>query len=160
VSEVAAAAQRWAGVAKVRFSYASALDGSSCTPSNIANGTLAVDFVVQPWDESCKASGGFPWLAKVDQALNIPQCGLPGFLGDHELGHILGLLHEMEHSQNTCGVTQGGGATDLTAFDTSSVMFYSNCTGDAASRRISMLDGVGIRKIYGPPQWWWPVQGS
>lgn len=155
VAQIAAAAAHWQGVTKVVFVYAGSLDGVGCTTANIANGTLAVDFVVRPTAVSCTASGAFPWFARSDQAFDIPACGLPGLLGDHELGHILGLRHEMEHSQNNCGVTPSSSDTDLTTFDTESVMFYADCVGNAASRPISPLDGVGIRKIYGPPDWWW-----
>lgn len=157
VDAVAAGARHWQGVANVVFKYRSDLDGAGCTTANIANGSLPVSFVVKPVAVNCTASGAFPWMVASDQALNIPSCGLPGYLADHELGHILGLRHEMEHSQNDCGYGVDVKDTDLTAYDRQSVMFYSNCTGDASSRVISSLDGVGIRKLYGPPSWWWSM---
>jgi hypothetical protein len=150
----------WQGIANVRFTYMSNLDGASCTNTGANPG---VDFVVQHYADSSTAIGPFPSLAWASQKLLVPTSGISRLLAIHEIGHTIGFRHEHISAAATprCseGGTEGVDYESLTAFDTASVMKYANCTVSSVinGTELSLLDGVGTRLAYGPPNWWWAV---
>jgi hypothetical protein len=149
----------WQAVARVRFTYMSNLDGASCNNSGANPG---VDFVVQHWSNPGTAIGPFPSNPWSDQRLLVPTSGISRLLAIHEIGHSLGFRHEHIHTGATPRCAENNNFAELTEFDTLSCMKYSNCTAGnfINGTEISPLDGVGVRKAYGPPDWWWAVLPS
>lgn len=167
VTEMKAAALAWESVTNVRFRYLSGQNGS-CTP-----GTGAVVISVRPWEHG-GATSFYPTEApgsifvNYDDfefnpfwEMNAPDVTTTGFL-THELGHILGLVHEAAFSDYQ-GCAESGEANYLTEYDPSSVMHYTWCydpEGEYADLKyrdllISNLDGIGIRAVYGMPAAWY-----
>lgn len=75
----------------------------------------------------------------------------------HELGHVLGLRHEMAHTARTLASSvpshcheSSADARNVTAFDADSVMGYPHCFGHVALLSdLSPVDIAGIRRVYG-----------
>jgi hypothetical protein len=149
-TNVQSAMAAWAAVANVNFVYRSELDGASCN-NNGANPGL--DFVVDHWSSSSTATGAFPSTSWANQKLRVPTVGIPHSLALHEVGHILGFRHEHTHSGASPRCFEDNNTIELTAFDTNSVMKYSNCTVSQAingGSQPSALDATGAHKTYGP----------
>ena len=144
----------WEGVANVRFVYASGSDGASCATSGVSF-RIALDAT-----SSCTATGPFPSRSR--QALTIPRCGLDELLAMHELGHTIGFRHEHIHSGATPRCSEGDSSYEqlFTEYDGQSAMVYANCTTGSfiGGFRVSRLDGMGARILYGNPLWWWGAQ--
>ncbi len=105
----------------------------------------------------------WPWGSVLDFYPNLTMVGVLR----HELGHMIGLRHEHEvlPGGGGCGVdlitcntpTCDVAGTPLTTYDVDSVMHYPQCNGNALSDlRISRLDSIGVRKLYGMPAAWYP----
>lgn len=164
----------WAGVARVRFVHAADLDGAGCTQSIIGS----VDFVVKP--NVGKPNSAYGWwnyaqVSEVAVGTNMPYVAAMV----HELGHVLGLDHEQYHDLSPLGCTQPtydppagadhswGDQRELTEYDNTSIMHYYDGSGNAvcsggtpSTRRISRLDEIGLRSLYGNPDWWGAWIGS
>jgi hypothetical protein len=144
----------WEGVGNVRFVYASASDGAGCAKSGVSF-RIALDAT-----SACTATGPFPSRAR--QALTVPRCGLGELLAIHELGHTIGFRHEHIHSGATprCGEGDSSYEQLFADYDGQSAMVYANCTKGSfiGGFRVSRMDGMGARILYGNPQWWWGAE--
>ena len=71
----------------------------------------------------------------------------------HELGHVLGFRHEHIRGEapDVCPDESQTGTVDLTEYDPQSVMHYLCGSMGNKELRITALDKVGSRKVYGPP---------
>lgn len=69
----------------------------------------------------------------------------------HEMGHVLGFLHEQDQRNSTCnqGRDYSGQGVPLTGYDPSSVMNY--CAMRNNNSILSALDREGLRRAYGNP---------
>jgi len=72
----------------------------------------------------------------------------------HELGHILGLMHEHIWTLQADGTYKQTSEFEwpselITALDTASIMYYRNKTGYTGDGTVSRLDVDGIQKVYG-----------
>lgn len=68
------------------------------------------------------------------------------YLAIHEFGHVLGYAHEQDHPDSTCTKGQTSPQTEVTDYDSSSIMNY--CTSNSGGY-ISHLDVVGAQALYG-----------
>jgi hypothetical protein len=159
VAEMTQATSEWQAVARVRFRYVPEHD-ASCNNAN-----LAVVFSVRPGGGgACSfgpAGGGcvnrtlimdFPGFdvrpGWEDWAPNMQTLGV----FRHELGHILGLMHEQLRPEagESCAANVAWRA--LSAYDRASVMHYPWCNGLVTSdMSITRLDAAGVRELYGMP---------
>jgi hypothetical protein len=157
VYEMKEATRAWEAVADVRFRYLPSHD-AGCTGVN-----TAVTFAVRPWTEpgACSPfpSGGgcvprtlvinYPdYDNDVERRNRAPNLSTLGVFR-HELGHLLGLVHE--HGRNAAGgCFEHVDRRELTAYDPGSVMHYPWCGGVRLSDwSITDLDADGIRALYG-----------
>jgi hypothetical protein len=140
----------WEGVANVRFLYDQANDGVPC-----ASASVSFRVALNPSSPGT-ANGPFP--SSSVQAFLIPRSGLSETLAIHELGHTLGFRHEHIHSGASPRCLESADYEQLFAeFDPQSAMLYDNCTVNKfiAGFRVSRLDGMGARILYGNPHWWY-----
>ncbi|WP_186817764.1 FG-GAP-like repeat-containing protein, partial [Myxococcus virescens] len=71
----------------------------------------------------------------------------------HEVGHILGFPHEhLRISSSNPDCSESELWEGLTAYDSESVMNYPQCGGLSTYSRLSLLDRIGARSVYGPSQ--------
>lgn len=156
MANVDRAARMWNGVADIHFRHRRDLDGSGC--NNGLRWSGEIEFWVTH-HSGPNASGAFPSAVHDAQMLKVPPGGIPTNLALHELGHILGFRHEHERGEAApryCDDLTSYHA--LTEFDPQSVMMYADCTvGSAILGTIppSRLDGIGARRAYGNPRWWY-----
>lgn len=170
-----AGARAWSGVAAVRFNHVTSADGSGCTQAIVGS---TVDFVVRP-NTGVPGSSYAWWTYHAVSEMALGKNVAYEAAVTHELGHVLGLDHEQDNDSSGlsgAGCTPAGSAptydppvagyswgnqVDLTPFDNKSIMGYYNgsgvlsCTGGTpVGLRVSVLDGVGLRKLYGTPHFW------
>jgi len=175
------AAAAWEGVAGVRFVYVSDSDGDAkCTQANVGN---TIDFVIKP--NKGVPNKAYAWFAygpaqELAVGLNTNYAAIMM----HELGHVLGFDHEFYHDGS--GLTGAGclaagtaptydppingfvweNQHDVTAYDNGSIMGYytagtAGCQGlTPQGMKLSRLDGVGGRIVYGNPDFWTPLFAS
>lgn len=148
-TNIQAAMANWESIANINFVYRSNLDGAACNTNGANPG---VDFVITHWNSANTGIGPFPSNPWVDQQLKVPTSGMSRRFALHELGHALGFRHEHIHTGATPRCDEGGTRTELTAFDTLSVMKYSNCSVSMGinNTELSALDATGAHKVYGP----------
>lgn len=163
------AAGTWAGTARVRFNHVSSSDGASCTQTAVTNGT--VDLVVKP--NVGKPGAAFAWWYGAQASEMALGASMNRAILLHELGHVLGLDHEQHHDNSGLGCPDPGYSPaptgtnrswgdprELTAYDSTSIMHYrtvgvASCSGGTPTgTELSVLDGVGVRSLYGNPDWW------
>ena len=144
------AADEWMAVADVSFQYAAEQDGD-CTASN---GSVLFD--VRPTnDSSYLARAFFPGYARRQRNVLVSVTAfrsstpLVGVLR-HELGHVLGFLHEHIRRPGT-PCPEGGSYRGVTDYDPGSVMHYPQCGGSNFRLELSELDVAGAQAVYGPP---------
>jgi len=166
VGGMADAAAAWAGAADVRFVHESFWD-FSCTGNN-----GSVNFNVS-LDTSAGNGGAFaPFpdmtVRKLGIGCNVggspPGCEITNDrdyyrrLLIHELGHVLGFVHEFQHSGGPGDPCAGDPARqeELTEYDPESALNYvvgnpPPCVGTAITTRVTDLDRQGVQKVYGIP---------
>lgn len=144
------AADDWMAAADVSFQHVAEEDGS-CTASN-----PRVLFDVRPTSTSSYlARAFFPGYSRGRRNVLVSGTAfssytpLAGILR-HELGHVLGFLHEhIRRPGTTC--SEGGSYREVTDYDPGSVMHYPQCGGTNYRYDLSASDIAGAREIYGSP---------
>lgn len=147
------AMKSWESVADIKFVHISNLDGAGCNTS-VTN--LGVDFVITNWNDT-RSSGPFPSNIWPNQRLLVGKitperpASLTYALALHELGHVLGFMHENNNAGADPSCPEGAAHENLTSFDADSVMLYSECaTNSINGTPLSALDAKGARRVYGP----------
>lgn len=156
VQEMAGAARAWEAVADVKFVYVSAQDGN-CTAYN---SQVLFDVNPAPSGSQYLARAFFPDSPRsqrnvliADGAIKLPAGGEPSLVGvlRHELGHVLGFRHE--HTRPESGATkcyEDRNWSELTTYDSSSVMHYPQCNGTNGSKLVlTAKDKDGTACLYG-----------
>jgi len=157
----------WAGTAHVRFRHVSTSDGAACTQAAVP---VTVDLVVKPNVGKPNSSYAWWYYAQVSEmAIGKNMTYRSAML--HELGHVLGLDHEQFHDSSGLGCAapgytgpagnfNWGNQRELTSYDNKSIMGYysggaASCGGGTPNDIVlTTLDGVGVRSLYGNPEWW------
>lgn len=155
ISEMARASNAWEAAADIDFVHFSSED-STCTNSN-----TNVVFSVRPWTDD----GGLAFRPNAPRSERVVYINIPGIDADparfransegvlrHELGHVLGFVHEHIRMSQTGSCKHADTWEALTAVDGSSVMFYPWCNGaygQTSDLRLSKLDFEGVTKVYG-----------
>lgn len=153
-----AAALAWEHVARVNFRYVASADGS-CTTSN-----PAVDFPVVVGGSGCCATAFFPHLdppGSSGRRIAIRSGAFTQAFPDslegtlrHELGHVLGMMHEHQRVDAGSNCPFSTGVTNFTSYDPESVMLYrvpTNCNGAniPTAMELTPRDEQGIRAAIG-----------
>ena len=158
VKTMIAAARHWESLAHVDFVYVPSQD-ATCL-----GGNAEVVFAVRPWTDP----GGAAALPSASPANRMvlwnPDNFSVGSRGiwsesilEHELGHTLGLRHEnLRPESGGAGMAacEGTGTWQaLGAYDRYSLMQDPWCPASSAGTiSQTVLDGMGARKLYGPPK--------
>lgn len=148
------ATREWENTCGVHFDYVSDVDLSNDkSPGEVL-------FPVRYFDSGGKfvAAGFFPTDPKKRRRLLIDPTWFTttfdrvGVLR-HELGHVLGFRHEHIRSgaPPECPDENQTGTFDLTEYDPQSVMHYLCGQVGSKELKITALDRIGSRKLYGPP---------
>lgn len=159
VREMAAAASDWEAVADVDFIYKAEFDGDCAAgadsvrvpviphtgggaytylPSGLRTSVRALTMNFNDFDTN---------EAYAELAPNITTTGV----FRHELGHVLGLVHEHVRSE-TAFCNDASSYRAVTTYDPGSVMHYPWCDGVLTSDlSITSLDAEGIAELYGKP---------
>lgn len=143
----------WKSVCNIDMEHLAALDETLSSSSN----PEALSFVIKKVDVlgDFIANAFFPYSPKYRRKLLIDQTffdtdfSQAGVLR-HEIGHILGFLHEHIHSRASpiCPVEPRGGAIDLTKYDPKSVMHYFCDTVGTKTLLITKMDSIGASLYY------------
>jgi serralysin len=164
VRAMEAATRAWEGVARVQFTHVPAED-DACTASN-----PRVFFrVSQMSDSPLLAHAFFPSDPASARMVEIDSDafggGLPapitltGLL-THELGHVLGFVHE-HYRAPFANCDYQSNWRSLTSYDPSSVMHYPHCDGDnEGDLRITQKDAFGAMNHYPRGFGHWPGFGD
>lgn len=158
ITEMARASNAWEAAADIDFVHFSSQD-SSCTDSN-----PNVVFSVRPWN----SDGGLAFRPNAPRSERVLYINISGIDANpakyyantegvlrHELGHVLGFVHEHLRLNQTGSCRHDDSWEVLTDVDGSSVMFYPWCSGDTghtSDLRLTRLDFEGVRKVYGARQ--------
>lgn len=177
------ATKAWQQVANVRFTYVSSEDSDCYNASDQNRVTFAV---VNAVNANCYAATYLPsqirankndahldddklfvaWAALGTQVQGCKSVSLLTKTGvlTHELGHIIGLVHEMQFapgwppSPNDCLIETAGGH-ELTSYDQTSIMHYpwTQCLGNGTTvlEKLTPSDGAAARALYGMPVSWY-----
>ncbi|MGE0791206.1 MAG: pre-peptidase C-terminal domain-containing protein [Sandaracinaceae bacterium] len=150
VTAIEAATDDWMEAADVSFQHVAEQD-ANCTASN-----SAVLFDVRPTTTtSYLARAFFPGYSRGQRNILVSTSAfrsstpLAGVLR-HELGHVLGFLHEHIRRPST-PCPEGGSYREVTPYDPGSVMHYPQCGGTNFRLDLSALDVSGAQSIYGAP---------
>ena len=144
------AADDWMAVADVSFQHVPEEDGR-CDASN-----PRVLFDVRPSSTTrYLARAFFPGFPRAQRNVLVSSTAfgssftLVGVLR-HELGHVLGFLHEHIRPPGT-SCPEGGRYRELTPYDPNSAMHYPQCGGSNFRLELSTLDAAGASAVYGAP---------
>ncbi len=150
VAAMAEATDDWMMAADVSFQYLSEED-DNCTASN-----PRVLFDIRPTSTtSYLARAFFPGYSRSQRNILVSTTAfssrtpLVGVIR-HELGHVLGFLHEHIRRPST-PCPEGGSYRGVTAYDPGSVMHYPQCGGTNFRLDLSPLDVTGAAAVYGDP---------
>jgi hypothetical protein len=160
VDNMKAATQEWAQTINLKFEHAQSEDDSE--PNTVPpNGVTFTVQLVPPGDPDAPiASSFFPGDPASERHLLIfSDYFATDLIFDkvgvirHELGHVVGFRHEHIRSEAP-PVCQGEplfGAIPQTKYDPKSVMHYFCGNRGSRELKISVLDRVGARQVYGAP---------
>jgi hypothetical protein len=146
------AAESWEAVANVNFTHVPTED-SNCNSSN-----TNVLLRVIPWAQAPYiAQAFFPDSHPNDRFLIVNPGSVPIVGGQtslsgamrHELGHILGFVHEHGRVVTPNCQTESVTRRDLTTYDSMSVMHYNFCYGGDYDYFLTQNDIDGVRSVYG-----------
>jgi PKD repeat protein len=146
------AAESWEAVANVNFTHLPAND-TNCNSANTNVLFRVIPYAQAPYI----AQAFFPDSVATDRFLivnpgNVPVTGdkttVSGVMR-HELGHILGFVHEHGRVVTPNCQTENIGRRDLTDYDSMSVMHYPYCYGGDYDFAMTPNDITGVRSIYG-----------
>jgi hypothetical protein len=151
------ATQEWEETCGIKFKHQSSLDDSTNTDPQ----DLGVIFVVREFNAAGQfiAAAFFPNDPNYRRRVLIdPSYYQPGGFDKvgvlrHELGHVLGFRHEhiRSNAPDGCPDETLTNTTNLTEYDSKSVMHYlCGGLGDPALK-ISATDKAGAQKVYGLP---------
>lgn len=154
-----AATRAWESAADVNFIHLSALDGSGITGC-IPGQNNVVFKVVRDGNcesETLLARAFFPDWDDLDRYIHYCDHGLEQNdaklleITKHELGHVLGLVHEhyrYDQDEEKCIKGSSGKWRALTAPDAASIMGYEFCDGTIGNDDLSPRDRTGIHRLY------------